>query len=176
MHQTNIWFVFTYYLGKEVKIKEEVDKIGVEINIDELFIPNYNKKIIEMIEEDIGEVKNKKLQLKERHELFASYLFIRLKDKNYSKLLDINNIIEYIGIAKDDEMAILKAYLDMDDIIICEHERVYNVGDEVVIKQGGLVCIKGTVVDANIGNGYAKILPPFFQKIIKVKISQLDYA
>jgi len=169
------WLVFTYYIGKEFKIKEEIDRMD-DIDIKELFIPNYNKKTIEMIEEDIKEVKRKKLRLKERHELFESYLFVKLQSREYSKILNMNNIVEYIGIAKEEEMEILKAYLDMNDIIICDSEREFNVGDEVVIKQGGLICIKGIVVDANIGNGYAKILPPFFQKIIKVRISQLDYA
>ena len=174
--EKGIWFVFTYYLGKELKIKEEIDDIANQIDLEELYIPDYNKKTIIVVEEDIKDIKNKKLQLKERHDLFASYLFIKLKTKNYSKILEINNIIGYIGIAKDDEMNMLKAFLHMNDIVICDKEKEFNVGDEVVIKQGGLVCIKGTVVEANIGNGYAKILPPFFQKIIKVKISQLDYA
>jgi len=169
------WFVFTYYLGKEFKLKEEIEKMNDD-SITEVFIPNYNKKTIEFIEEDIKEVKNKKLRLKERHELFESYLFVKLSYGDYSKILNTNNIIEYIGMAKDEEMQVLKAYLDLDDIIIRDSEHEFNVGDEVVIKQGGLICIKGTVIDANIGNGYAKILPPFFQKIIKVKISQLDYA
>lgn len=169
------WLVFTYYLGKEFKIKEEIDKMDY-LYVKELFIPNFNKKTIEMIEEDIKEVKNKKMRLKERHELFENYLFVKLEDREYSKILNMNNIVEYIGIAKEEEMLILKAYLDMNDIIIHDSEKEFNVGDEVVIKQGGLICIKGTVVDANIGNGYAKILPPFFQKIIKVRISQLDYA
>ncbi len=169
------WLVFTYYLGKEFKIKEEIDKMD-DLYVKELFIPNFDKKTIEMIEEDIKEVKNKKMRLKERHELFENYLFVKLEDREYSKILNMNNIVEYIGIAKEEEMRILKAYLDMNDIIIHDSEKEFNVGDEVVIKQGGLICIKGTVVDANIGNGYAKILPPFFQKIIKVRISQLDYA
>jgi len=169
------WLVFTYYIGKESKIKKEIDKLDYE-DIKDVFIPNYNKQTIEMIEEDIKDVKNKKIRLKERHDLFESYLFIKIIGKDYSKILNFNNIVEYIGIAKESEMEILKAYLDPDDIIIRDSEKTFNVGDEVVIKQGGLICIKGVVVDANIGNGYAKILPPFFQKIIKVKLSQLDYA
>ena len=84
--------------------------------------------------------------------LINSYLFVRINEKNYFDVLNVQGVSRYIcfegkaAIIPDKQIETLKLAVDNDPDLEVTSENI-NKGDNIIVKAGPFIGLKGKLVD-----------------------------
>lgn len=84
--------------------------------------------------------------------LFRSYLFVRVSEREYLDVLQVQGVVKYItfsgkaAIIRDEQIDTIKLLLSSEaELDITEHE--FKKGEQVTIKAGPFIGLKGELID-----------------------------
>ncbi len=84
--------------------------------------------------------------------LFRSYLFVRVSEREYVNVLQVQGVVKYISfsgkaaIIRDDQIDNIKLLLSSEtELDVSEHE--FKKGEHVTIKAGPFLGLKGELID-----------------------------
>ena len=138
-HETPRWYAFRTMYKREKAIARRFEKAGIECYVPLMTVVRHYKS------------KTKTLHIP----LLSSYIFVKLKAKQYSEVLadvDIFEIVKFqgeVGRVTDEEIAFLKTVLGEEvskDYEVNLHKGLVE-GTPVVISGGALAGTKGKIVD-----------------------------
>lgn len=91
--------------------------------------------------------------------LLSCYVFVKISQKEYVKVLETQHVINYVKIRKN-LVAIPQQEIDLLKRVVGEFENVsvaqgeYNIGDQVEVVSGNLTGLKGHLVNINGKNDF----------------------
>lgn len=84
--------------------------------------------------------------------LFRSYLFVRVSEREYLDVLQVQGVVKYISfsgkaaVIRDEQIETIKMLLSSEaELDITEHE--FKKGEQVSIKAGPFIGLKGELID-----------------------------
>lgn len=86
--------------------------------------------------------------------LINCYIFVKVSEKEYVKVLETEHVISYLKI-RNNFIAIPEREIDLMKRVVGEYEEVsitneeYNIGDQVEVVSGNLTGLKGSLVNIN---------------------------
>lgn len=106
----------------------------------------------------------------------SCYVFIRTTEiKNQANYL-VDGTLKFLGSKKEGPKKFTTEQirkLDISGVVLKKERPNFKKGDHVIIKKGDLSDIDGVVIE--VGKRILKIKPTYLQKIIKIKIQDVDY-
>jgi transcription elongation factor/antiterminator RfaH len=150
------WYVFYTFSRKEKKIKEYLEKKGVEVFLPLLKIRKQWSDRKKWVEEP----------------LFKSYIFIETElEKNYYDILNTNGIVKFINFEKrpvvvnQKEIETIQLLLGYTEGMEATDEN-FDIGQKVEVVAGPLLGLNGLLVQKNGNNHFMMELETIHQKIL----------
>ena len=148
------WYILLVRQGFEVSIKNRLLAKKEELNIDDV-----------LVSDDL-----------------SSYIFINCVDINqntYHSFLCFEGVIKFLGMKRVEGKNVPQQFSTKDINKLSEQPKpeqktTFQLGDQVKIKQGDLADIEGELVE--IGKRIVKIKPVIFQKIVRARIQDIEFA
>lgn len=154
------WYVLYTKPKTEKRVAEALEQMGVEV---------YCPLITE-----IKQWKDRKKKL--RTPLFKSYVFIKLEDKNRSRVFEVPGVVRYLfwlgkpAIVKEEEIKVIREWLEEDKVDDTKVEHL-NEGDKITIKNGAFKQKEAIIRD--IGKRRMRLVLPHLGFTVEVQIKEV---
>lgn len=154
------WYVIRTKPQHEIKSAQRLEKLGLEI-----FCPTI---------EEVRQWSDRKKKI--TVPLFKSYLFVKLQPNARNLVFDVPGVLNFVywlkkpAIARDEEIEIIKAWLNNDQLNDFELNFL-QVGDELEIKIGKLKNKKAIIKE--IGKNKLKLILPEIGWTLTTKLNDV---
>lgn len=158
------WYVVHTYSGYENKVKANIDTIVENRNLQDLILET------RVPTETVVEVKDSKQREVERKK-FPGYVIVKMKltDDSWYVIRNTRGVTGFVGPASK-PVPLSEKEVKMLGVDIIQKKLEYNLGDAVVITEGHLKGVVGTVQEIDTENNIVKVLASMFGRETPVEL------